>query len=116
MNDAVIMPAQSGSVAKQLCNAQFDGIAPVKDRLLALMVVAGAVLLGWLVHRERRTTKDRASRQDGSGGADAGGEGGGHGTSHGWFGGHGHSGDHGGGVDSGGSDGGGGDGGGSGAD
>jgi hypothetical protein len=90
-----------------LCIAQFVRIAPVKDQLLALIVVAGALFVCWIVLRDqRRKDPRRGSGYDGSSG-DAGSESG----DHGWFGGHGHSGDHGGG-DAGGSDGGGGDGGG----
>ena len=93
MNGVVIIPAQSGSVAKQLCNAQFEGITPLKDKLLVLVVVIGALVVCWIVLRDQRPKRQsRASGYDGSGGADAGGEAGGHG----WFGGHSHSGDHGG--------------------
>jgi hypothetical protein len=72
----------------------------VKDQLLALIVVAGALFVCWIVLRDqRRKDPRRGSGYDGSSG-DAGSESG----DHGWFGGHGHSGDHGGG-DAGGSDG-----------
>jgi hypothetical protein len=89
---------------------------PMKDGLLAGVVVAGAIFVGWIVLRDQpRKDPRRGSGYDGSSG-DAGGEGG----DHGWFGGHGHSGDHGGsdagGGDGGGGDGGGGDGGGGGGD
>jgi hypothetical protein len=120
MNGVVIIPAQSGSVAKQLCNAQFEGITPVKDTLLTLIVMVGALAAYWVVLFQQYRKRPRpGSRYYGSagGGGDAGGEGGGHN----WFGGHGHSGDHGssgdtGGSDAGGGDGGGGDGGGGGGD
>jgi hypothetical protein len=108
MNEAVIIPAQSGSVAKQLCTAQLKRAVPVEDRLLALIVVLGAVFACWIVlFQQHRKRPQRASDPDGSSGSDAGGEGGSHGANHGWFDGHGHSGDHGGSGDTGGSDGGG---------
>ena len=53
MNGVVIIPAQSGSVAKQLCNAQFAGITPVKDKLLMLIVVVGALVVCWIVWRDQ---------------------------------------------------------------
>jgi hypothetical protein len=110
MNGVVIIPAQSSSVAKQLCNAQFEGGSAFEG------LVTGAGRRDWgarLVLRDQHPKRQsRASGYDGSGGADAGGEGGGHG----WFGGHSHSGDHGCSGDSGGGDGGGGDSGGGGGD
>jgi hypothetical protein len=85
---------------------------PMKDGLLAGVVVAGAIFVGWIVLRDQpRKDPRRGSGYDGSSGE---------GGDHGWFGGHGHSGDHGGsdagGGDGGGGDGGGGDGGGGGGD
>ncbi|MGA7072048.1 MAG: hypothetical protein WBZ30_11585, partial [Bradyrhizobium sp.] len=65
---------------------------PAKEELLVLIVVAGALLVGWIALRRKR--QGGASGHDGSSGADyAGGDASGNG----WFGGHGHSaGDHGG--------------------
>jgi hypothetical protein len=88
----------------------------VKDALLTLIVMVGALVAYWVVLFQQYRKKPRLGSRhyDSAGGSDAGGEGG----DHGWFGGHGHSGDHGGG-DAGGSDGGGGgggDGGGGGGD
>ena len=83
MNGVVIIPAQSGSVAKQLCNAQFEGITPVKDTLLTLIVMVGALAAYWVVLFQQYRKRPRpGSRYYGSagGGGDAGGEGGGHKT------------------------------------
>ena len=96
----------------------------MRDQLLALAVVAGAIAVGWVVTRVARPhggdkKQRRESRDGGSGGADYVGDSGANATDHGWFGGHGHSGDHGGGGsdDGGGADGGGdGGGGGGGSD
>jgi hypothetical protein len=73
----------------------------MRDQLLALLVVIGAALLGWMVLHDRRgKRRGRASGPEGWAGGD--GDGGG------WFDGHGHSGDQGGSSGAGGSDGGGG--------
>ena len=78
----------------------------MKDKLLTLIVMVGALVAYWVVlfQQYRKRPRLGSRRYDSAGGSDAGSEGG-------WFGGHGHSRDHGGG-DAGGSDGGGGDGGG----
>jgi hypothetical protein len=105
VNTGVIQQLQ-----KQLCDAQFGcclgRIVPVTDELLMLIVMTGALVVGWIVLRRKR--QDGASGYDGSPGADyAGGDASGQG----WFDGHSHSGDHGGasGDAGGGSDGGGSD-------
>jgi hypothetical protein len=106
-----------------LCNAQFERVAPVKDKLLALIVMVGALVAYWVVlfQQYRKRPRPGSRYYDSAGGSDAGGsDAGGEGGDHGWFGGHGHSGDLGGGdtssSDGGGGDGGGGDGGGGGGD
>ena len=82
----------------------------MRDQLLAMIVVAGAVAAGWMVvSGTGRHKRGRRPTTDGSSGGDGG--------DWNWLSGHSHSGDHGSGGDSGGdsgSDGGGGDGGGGG--
>src|SRR5579859_2348086 len=100
----------SGSIQQltcPLCDAQWFRHPPengtVRDQLLAMIVVVGALVAGWMVvSGTRRNNRGRGSTSGSSGGD------GGDGS---WFSGHssdhGSSGDHGSGGDSGGGDGGG---------
>jgi uncharacterized membrane protein YgcG len=68
-----------------LCGAQFDQIwetALVKDKLLTLMVMVGAVVAYWVVMFQQYRKKPRhgSRHYDSAGGGDAGGEGGSHGS------------------------------------
>ena len=73
----------------------------MRDQLLAMIVVVGALVAGWMVvSGTRRDKRGRGSPYDGSSGGD--------GVDWSWSSGHGHSGDHGSGGDSGSGDGGGG--------
>src|ERR1700761_3517569 len=84
----------------QWCHSRRE-TATMRDQLLAMIVVVGTLVAGWMVvSGTRRTKRERGSSHDGS-------SGGGDGGDWSWFSGHGHSGDHASGGDSGGGDGGG---------